>query len=120
MDDRSTAPEWAIVYDDLTYFTNLDGTWEDAPAYGSQAIVYLSVETGWSICTTGDHFLRLENGDFLPISEAALQDYAANVWKKIKVGRMISREEYGKVMGLAQRIMQDIEKTGSFKSERID
>lgn len=110
--------EWAIIYDGLGVFTNLDGSWEEAPAWGAQAIVYKSIETGWSICTTGDHFIQLSNGEFLPIGDNALQDYAANVWKKIKVGRMLSREEFAKVNGLALSLMGELKKTAYFRNER--
>jgi hypothetical protein len=110
--------EWAAIYADESIFTNLDGTWEEAPAWGMQAIVYKSVETGWSICTTGDSFHRLPSGDFIPLGEDALKDYAANVWKTIKVGRMLSREEYGRIMKLANELMLGVTKTAYFPNER--
>ena len=83
-----------------------------------QAIVYRSAETGWSIATAEDYFIRLPNGEFLPINENALQDYVANVWKLAKVGRRIGNHEYAQIHGLALELMGDIKKTGYFKRER--
>ena len=111
-------PEWIAVYADLTYFSNLDGSWEDAPAWGIQAIIYKSKETGWSILSGGDHFHRLPNGEFIPLDDDGLVDYAANVWKTIKVGRQLSREEFNKVMRLAHAIMGADNKSAYFKTER--
>lgn len=111
-------PDWLIVYDDYSVFSSLDGTWEDAPGWGIQAIVYRNVETGWSPVTTDDYYIRLEDGSFLGIGENALVDYVVNVWKRAKVGRMISREEFAKVHGLALEMMGELKKTGYFRRER--
>ena len=111
-------PEWIAVYADLTFFSNLNGSWEDAPPWGMQAIIYKSKETGWSICTGGDHFHRLPNGEFIPLDDDGLVDYSANVWKTVKVGRQLSREEFNKVMRLANSIMGANDKTAYFKTER--
>lgn len=119
MKDKPEAPDWAIIYDDYSVFTSDDGSFEDAPAWGVQAIVFRSVETGWSIATTGAYFIRLPDGDFLPIGDDALMDYAANVWKKVKVGRMISQKEWGKISGLALELMGDVKKTARFKWEKV-
>lgn len=116
--NKDVSPEWAIIYQNSQVFTNLDGTWEEAPAWGVQAIVHRSKETGWSMVTTGNYYCRLPDGSFLPMGFDALQDYSANVWHTVKVGRMISRDEYGESMGIANEIMRNVIKTGSFRSER--
>lgn len=110
--------EWAVIYGDRSVFTNLDGSWEEAPAWGVQAIIYRSAETGWSIATAEDYFIRLPDGEFLPINENALQDYVANVWKLAKVGRRIGNHEYAQIHGLALELMGDVKKTGYLKRER--
>ena len=109
-------PKWIVIYDDLTTFDSDDGTFEEAPAWGTQAIAYLSKATGWSMCT-GDHFIQLPDGEFLSLSESGFIDYAANVLRVTKVGRMISREEFGKAVSLATSLM-NAEKTAHFKGER--
>lgn len=116
--DKQEEIEWVAVYPDLSVFTSLDGSWEDAPAWGMQAVIYTSKATGWSICTGGDHFHRLPSGEFIPLDDDGLVDYAANVWKKIKVGRQISQEEFNKVMRIAVEIMGAENKTAYFKRER--
>ena len=111
-------PEWVAVYSDKSVFSSLDGSWEDAPAWGMQAVIYQSVETGWSSCLSGDYFIRLDDGAFLGIDDTGLRDYAANVWKKIKVGRYLSRDEYNEVVAIALDIMRDVKKTAELKTER--
>lgn len=109
--------EWIAFYDDGSTFDSDQGSWEEAPAWSIQAIAYKASETGWSICTDGDYFIRLENGEFLPLDKDGLVDYAANVWRKAKVGRMISRDEFAKIHGLALAMMGEI-KTAHFGNER--
>lgn len=116
--DKIVEPEWVAVYPDLSIFTSLDGSWEDAPAWGMQAIIYKSKATGWSICTGGDYFHRLPDGDFIPMDKDGLVDQAANVWKTIKVGRQLSRNEFNKVMKVAVDIMGAENKTAYFRKER--
>ena len=111
-------PEWIAVYADFTFFSNLDGPWEDAPAWGMQAIIYESKATGWSICTGGHHFHRLPSGEFITLDDTGLKDYSANVWGTVKVGRQLSQEEFNKVMRLANAIMGADNKTAFFKTER--
>lgn len=110
-------PEWVAIYSDKSVFSSLDGTWEEAPAWGMCAVIYQSVETGWSPCLSGDYFIKLDDGSFLGIDETGLIDHAANVWKKIKVGRYISRDEYNEVVAIAFDMMQDIRKTAKFRNE---
>lgn len=107
---------WVVIYDDLSTFSSEEGSFADAPAWGIQAIAYESIETGWSVCTGGDYFHRLPSGEFIAIDKDGLVDRSANIWKTIKVGRQVSREEFNKVMGIAQKIMG--EKTAHFKNER--
>ena len=111
-------PEWVAIYSDESFFSSLDGSWDDAPAWGMQVIVYESRETGWSICTGGDYFHRLPDGEFIPIDKDGLVDRSANEWKTIKVGRQLSREEFSRVMKLATSIMGAENKTAYFKNER--
>lgn len=111
-------PKWVAVYADFTLFSNLDGSWEDAPAWGMQAIIYESKATGWSICTGGHNFHRLPNGEFITMDDTGLKDYSANVWFTIKVGRQLSHEEFNKVLHLAYTIMGEANKTGHFRHER--
>lgn len=118
--NKDVSPEWAVIYSDQSVFSNLDGTWEEAPGFGIQAIVYKSKETGWSIATDGHYYTRLSDGSFLPLGFDALMDYVVNVWGVAKIGRMISRDEYGVAMGKANELMRDVVKTGSFKSERTE
>lgn len=110
--------KWAAIYPDLSTFTNLDGTWEDAPAWGMQAVVYASKETGWSICVGGNYIHRLPDGEFIPMDKDGLVDRAANEWEKIKVGRQLSRPEFNKVMKLVVDIMGAENKTAHFRNER--
>ena len=112
--------DWIIFYgehDKPPTFSSDDGAWEDAPAWGIQAIVYRNIETGWSVVTTGDYYIRLDDGSFLPLGEDALLDYVANVWKVAKVGRMVSRGEFARVHGQALEMMGDL-KTGYYRNER--
>lgn len=112
------APQWVIIYDDDSTFSSDDGAWEEAPHFGVQAIVYQNIETGWSLETGGHYYHRLPDGEIIPMGFDSLMDYATNVWKKIKVGRQLSREEYNQAMKLAGEIMLLVTKTGYFKNER--
>jgi hypothetical protein len=110
--------EWAVIYSDRSVYTNLDGSWEEAPAWGVQAVVFKSKETGWSIVEYGDYYARLENGEFIPMDRDGLVDYSANVWKRIKVGRQLSRQEFNEVYAVARGLMGHLAKTAHFKRER--
>ena len=116
----SVSPEWAIVYDDKTIYDNRDGSFEDAPGWGVQAIVYQARETGWSILGRGDNFHRLPSGIVIPIGSDAIQEWSVNVWKTVKAGRMMDRLSYAEVHGLAMSIMRDVTKTGHFRNELKD
>lgn len=81
-------PDWAIIYAGLTIFTSHDGPWSLAPANGVLAIVYRSVETGWSLAQSKDYYIRLEGNEFLSIGYDAVIDHMINVFKVAKVNRI--------------------------------
>jgi len=78
---HSKAPDWAIIYAGLTVFTSDDGDWEDAPGDGVLAIVFRSVETGWSIAQPGDYYVRLEGNEFVAVGYDSVVDYCVNVFR---------------------------------------
>lgn len=85
---RPTAPDWAIIYAGLDFFTSDDGLWAEAPANGVLGIVFRSVETGWSIVQPGDYYIRLEENEFLAIGYDAVVDYMVNVFRAAVVNRI--------------------------------
>ena len=86
---KTSPPDWVVIYDDLTTFKSTQGSFADAPAWGMQAVVYRNIETGWSVCTGGDYFVRLDDGTFLALDKDGLVDYAANVWRLVKWGLIL-------------------------------
>jgi hypothetical protein len=82
---RSRAPAWAIIYDGLDVISSDDCSWEEADANGVLAIVFRSVETGWSIAQPGDYYVRLEENEFLPVGYDAVIDYICNVFEQAGV-----------------------------------
>lgn len=83
--DRSRAPEWAIIYDGLDVVTSDDSSWEDAEGNGVLAIVFRSVETGWSIAQPGDYYIRLEGNEFIAIGYDSVVDHMVNVFEVAEV-----------------------------------
>ena len=81
MSHSKEAPKWAVIYAGLKVFTSNDGSWEDAPGNGVLAIVYKSVETGWSIAQPGDYYVRLEDNEFLPLGYDSVVDWLVNVFR---------------------------------------
>lgn len=79
--DRPKAPDWAIIYAGLDVFTSDEGSWADAPGNGVLAIVFRSVETGWSIAQPGDYYMRLEGNEFIPVGYDSVIDYMVNVFQ---------------------------------------
>lgn len=83
--DRSRAPEWAIIYDGLDVVTSDDSSWEDAEGNGVLAIVFRSVETGWSIAQPGDYYIRLEGNEFIAVGYDSVIDYMVNVFEVAEI-----------------------------------
>ena len=83
--DRPRAPEWAIIYDGLDVVTSDDSSWEDAEGNGVLAIVFRSVETGWSIAQPGDYYIRLEGNEFIPIGYDSVVDHMVNVFEVAEI-----------------------------------
>lgn len=83
--DRSRAPEWAIIYDGLDVVTSDDSSWEDVEGNGVLAIVFRSVETGWSIAQPGDYYIRLEGNEFVAIGYDSVIDYMVNVFEVAEI-----------------------------------
>ena len=78
---HSKGPDWAIVYAGLTVVTSDDVSWKEAPGNGVLAIVYKSIETGWSIAQPGDYYARLEENEFVPIGYDSVVDWMVNVFR---------------------------------------
>lgn len=83
--DRPPAPEWAIIYDGLDVVTSDDCSWEEAPGNGVLAVVFRSVETGWSIAQPGDYYIRLENNEFIAVGYDSVIDYVCNVFEQASI-----------------------------------
>lgn len=82
---RSRAPAWAIIYDGLDVITSDDSSWEEADADGVLAIVFRSVETGWSIAQTGDYYIRLGGNEIVPIGYDSVIDHMVNVFEQAHI-----------------------------------
>ncbi len=83
--DRSKAPDWVIIYDGLDAVTSDEYTWEDADGNGVLAIVFRSVETGWSISQPGDYYIRLEGNEFIALGYDSVIDYMVNVFEVAEI-----------------------------------
>lgn len=103
---------WKIYYADGSTFSNLDGSWEDAPAWGILGIVIKSKETGWSIVSGGDFYVMTEDGEIINIDRLGFADYIVNVFRKAKVGRMVGREEWLRLSKTANQDKDFAVKTG--------
>ena len=120
--------QWKIWYDNGSTFDSEQGAWADAPAWGVVYIAYLRPDTddpklggrGWSVAQ-GESFFRItHDGEVVACNIDALMDYAANVLKVVKVGRMISAAEFRTISSLAHAELAYFDKQGFDKIERIE
>lgn len=110
--------DWKIHYADGSTYSNEDGSWEDAPAWGIAAIVVSTPECGWAMIQGGDYFIMNQAGDIIPIDDTGWDDYAANVLRVVKVGRMLSREEWQRIYTKALKDRDFAIKNGYLPRER--
>lgn len=110
--------KWKIYYADKSTFSNLDGSWKDAPAWGISAIVIDSPEVGWTIVHAGDYYVMTKEGEIINLDRIGFVDYMANIFKIAKVGRMFGREEWLRLIRQASKDKDFAMKTGYLPLER--
>ena len=93
---------WKIYYDDGTTFSDEDGSLEDAPARGVQAIVCKDERLGWVVETGCDYYVW-KDGRFYARDIFGLFDFLIDSGL-VKFGRTITSMEYNQVF---QRALED-------------
>ncbi len=78
---------WQIYYADSSTFSNLDGTWAEAPPFGVQCVVYYHIPPYKTLDAHDGVYVWLGEGDY----------------EGIKMGLWMSSEGYYRVMDLARQ-----------------
>jgi hypothetical protein len=117
--------EWRIYYDGLPPFDSSQGAPEDAPSMGVQAIVFPNTKLGRKVLQEFDYYLYLDPpGVWIGVwGHDALVDQVAHkspVIRTVKVGRMLPREEFEKIVNQALDDSDFPHKTSSGTDERPD
>ena len=93
-------PEWRIYYADGSTFDSNDGTWDDAPVDGVQAVV-VRHETIGRVVFTGREFYPAVNGE--PYATDTIAAFLRKYVPSLKHGLCIPLEEYDAIMQRAWR-----------------
>ncbi len=119
--------QWKIYYDDGKTFDSNDGTWEESPGWGTQAVVFLRPDIdkpklggrGWEIAEGGSFFRKTQDGHIVSCNDDALLDYVVNMLGIVKVGRMLSGSEFRTIYARACEDLEMFDKQGFSKQERL-
>ena len=91
-------------YDDDSLF---DGSWEDAPGWGVQTVVFDDPIHGPTLRHQGDFYRQDDNGEVIAIDLFTLLRYVVDELKLVKVGTMVGRKRFNKIR---QEAKQDLVK----------
>jgi len=92
---------WQIYYADGSVFSNLDGSWEDAPGHGALIALIPDPDVKWVAIGNADFLVQDKEGAIVSVSESGFEDYMVNVHRIVKRGRMISRQDWLRVAKVA-------------------
>lgn len=107
--------DWKIYYGDGSTFSSDDGCWRDAPAGDVQLVAQTNADHGVEYVRGGDFYV-MRNGCWFGLDQIGFFDHLLNMGL-LKIGRMLTREEYDAVV---QRAYADLDfpvKTAAYRGE---
>lgn len=109
--------EWKIYYQDGSTFSSDDGDVSEAPAWGVEVIVEPNELVGRELHVRTDYYLylkdRWESVDFI-----GLIDFLANELGILKIGRIMNRVDYQKILNIAINDSDFPKKSGWLQDEQ--
>lgn len=97
-------PSWIIYYSDGSTFSSLDGSWEDAPGWGCQVVLFRDPIVKYGIRHQGDFYRLDPDGTVVAMDMVSFLDHVMRVLGVVKAGSMLSQGEFDKVY---QRAVED-------------
>lgn len=88
--------EWRIYYGDGTTY---QGSPEEAPERGVQAIAQVHPDVGWAATSSSDYYVYLPHDWWQGVDVFGLWDYLATPgWKRVLFGRTVNNAEYKAIL----------------------
>lgn len=103
------APTWIIVHSDGSMTSSENYSWEEAPGYDCQAVLFRDPQNGWTIRHQADYYYLNQEGAIIGMTGLdSLLDYVINVLGVVKQGRMLSKAQWEMVFQQAKRLRSQL------------